>query len=92
MTKKRRVVKGLKATGIVRNIDALGRITVPKEIRRVLKIEDDTPLELFIDDSGLYFRPFRLRCVLCGEETRNEIIGKRICEVCEDKLKDELKE
>ena len=43
-----------KATGIVRNIDSLGRITVPKEIRTQLSIADDTPLEMYVDDEGLY--------------------------------------
>ena len=81
----------MKATGIVEILTHSVNNSTQRDTQSI-KIEDDTPLELFIDDSGLYFRPFRLRCVLCGEETRNEVIGKRICEVCEDKLKDELTE
>lgn len=37
----------MKATGIVRRIDDLGRIVIPKEIRRVLRIRESDPLEIF---------------------------------------------
>lgn len=42
----------MKATGIVRRIDDLGRIVVPKEIRRTLRIREGDPLEIFIDREG----------------------------------------
>ncbi|MCL2404571.1 MAG: AbrB/MazE/SpoVT family DNA-binding domain-containing protein [Defluviitaleaceae bacterium] len=42
----------MKATGIVRRIDGLGRIVVPKEIRRTLRIREGDPLEIFTDNSG----------------------------------------
>lgn len=42
----------MKATGIVRRIDELGRIVVPKEIRRVLRIREGDPLEIFTDKDG----------------------------------------
>ena len=40
----------MKSTGIVRRVDDLGRVVIPKEIRRRYKITEGTPLELFIDD------------------------------------------
>ena len=39
----------MKATGIVRRIDDLGRIVIPKEIRRTLRIKEGDPLEIFTD-------------------------------------------
>ena len=42
----------MKATGIVRRIDELGRIVVPKEIRRILRIREGDPLEIFTDKDG----------------------------------------
>lgn len=42
----------MKATGIVRRIDDLGRIVVPKEIRKVLRIKEGTPLEIFTGKEG----------------------------------------
>ena len=40
---------GMKATGIVRRIDDLGRVVIPKEIRRTLKIREGMPMEIFTD-------------------------------------------
>ena len=42
----------MKATGIVRRIDDLGRVVVPKEIRRTLRIRKGDPLEIFTDKDG----------------------------------------
>lgn len=42
----------MKATGIVRRIDELGRIVIPKEIRRTLRIREGDPLEIFTDREG----------------------------------------
>ena len=39
----------MKATGIVRRIDDLGRVVIPKEIRRTLRIREGDPLEIFVD-------------------------------------------
>ena len=42
----------MKATGIVRRIDDLGRVVIPKEIRRTLRIREGDPLEIFTDRDG----------------------------------------
>ena len=42
----------MKATGIVRKIDDLGRIVIPKEIRKNLRIREGDPLEIFIEKDG----------------------------------------
>lgn len=42
----------MKATGIVRRIDDLGRVVIPKEIRRTLRIRENDPLEIFTDRDG----------------------------------------
>lgn len=42
----------MKATGIVRRIDDLGRVVIPKEIRRTLRIREGAPLEIFTDSEG----------------------------------------
>ena len=49
----------MKATGIVRSIDDLGRVVIPKEIRRTASIREGAPLEIFIDeDGGVVFRKY----------------------------------
>src|SRR5699024_9065555 len=47
-----REASSMKATGIVRRIDDLGRVVIPKEIRRTLRIREGDPLEIFIDREG----------------------------------------
>lgn len=49
----------MRATGIVRRVDDLGRIVIPKEIRRKLLIKDGEPMELFIEDDGVVFKKYR---------------------------------
>ncbi len=49
----------MKATGIVRRIDDLGRVVIPKEIRRVMQLRDGAPLEIFVgDDGSVVFKKF----------------------------------
>ena len=42
----------MKATGIVRRIDDLGRVVIPKEIRRTMRIREGDPLEIFVSNDG----------------------------------------
>lgn len=48
----------MKATGIVRRVDDLGRIVIPKEIRRKLGIAEGTPMELFTEDKKVIFQKY----------------------------------
>ena len=49
----------MKATGIVRRIDDLGRVVIPKEIRRTLRIREGDPLEIYTEkDGGVVFRKY----------------------------------
>ena len=51
----------MKATGIVRRIDDLGRVVIPKEIRRTMRIREGDPLEIFTDkEGGVVFRKYSL--------------------------------
>ena len=49
----------MKATGIVRRIDDLGRVVIPKEIRRSLGIREGDPLEVYVDNNGVIFKPYQ---------------------------------
>ena len=48
----------LKNTGIVRRIDDLGRVVIPKEIRRTMGIKENDPLELFVIDDMIAFKKY----------------------------------
>ena len=48
----------MKATGIVRRMDDLGRVVIPKEIRRTMNIREGEPLEMFIEDKKIIFQKY----------------------------------
>ena len=48
----------MKATGIIRRVDDLGRIVIPKEIRRTLGVTDGTPMELFTEGKKLIIQKY----------------------------------
>ena len=47
-----------KSTGIIRRVDDLGRLVIPREIRRNLGIHEGDPVELFTDEKGVYFKKY----------------------------------
>ena len=60
----------MKATGIVRRVDDLGRVAIPKEIRRSLKIREGDPLEIFIENNGVCFQKYSTLGSLAEEPLR----------------------
>lgn len=48
----------MKATGIIRRVDDLGRIVIPKEIRRKVGIEEGTPMEMFASAEGVILKKY----------------------------------
>lgn len=49
----------MKATGIIRRVDDLGRIVIPKEIRRILNVREGSPMELYIDGNKLVIERYK---------------------------------
>ena len=48
----------MKATGIIRRLDDLGRIVIPRDVRRQLRFREGDPLELFIEKNGVLFKKY----------------------------------
>lgn len=80
----------MKNTGIVRGIDNLGRIVLPKELRTTLNIDKDTQLEIFVEGEAIVLRKYRPegRCELCGTASQDRIQfnGHSICGSCRRRL------
>jgi len=79
------VIEGenMKSTGIVRKIDDLGRIVLPKELRKVLDIEERDPLEIFVDGSTVMLQKYQPSCVFCGNAGDiRPFKGKNVCTDC----------
>lgn len=81
----------MKSTGIIRSIDNLGRIVLPKELRTSFGITTDTPLEIFTEGDTIVLRQYHPAgsCVLCGDMAGHDMVvlhGKTICRHCLEKL------
>lgn len=63
----------MKATGVIRRVDDLGRIIIPKSVRKELNIKEGEPMELFIDGNDVVFRKYTFDN--CENETYN-------CDAC----------
>lgn len=74
----------MKSTGIVRRIDDLGRVVIPKELRRTLQIADGDPLEIFVSNEQIVLQKYSPGCALCGEVDGKltYAAGKAVCKSC----------
>lgn len=78
----------MKSLGMVRKVDELGRVVLPKELRDVLDMPERTPLEFFVEGSAILLKKYEPGCVFCGEiEVSNVFKGKKICKGCMNGLK-----
>ncbi len=78
----------LKSTGIVRQVDELGRITLPIELRRTLEISEKDSLEIFVEANTIVLKKYEPSCMFCGN-ARNVTTYKdrNICFECLEELK-----
>lgn len=78
----------MKATGIVRPVDPLGRVVIPVELRRNLGIKTDDSLEVFVDGDYIMLKKYEPACIFCGNAKDVETLrGKNICRTCLDEIK-----
>ena len=77
----------IKSTGMVRNVDSLGRIVLPKELRKTLGMPENEPLEIFVDGNRIILQKYAPGCILCGSiEAIHPFRNKAVCESCLDDL------
>lgn len=81
----------MKATGIVRNVDSLGRIVIPKELRDTFDIGIGSAVEFYVDDGGyIVLGKSHHKCFWCGSDTDDNMTnfkGKELCSNCIESLK-----
>ena len=77
----------MKATGIIRRVDELGRVVIPIEIRNQFNIVEKDPIEIFVDNSSIVLRKYELDCIFCGStDDLIEYKGKLICKKCAEEI------
>ena len=73
----------MKATGIVRIVDELGRIVLPIELRRTLDIAERDPLEIYVEGSAIVLKKYRPTCVFCDSVKDISVYReKNVCARC----------
>lgn len=78
----------MKNTGIVRKVDELGRIVIPKELRRTSDIAEGDPLEFYVEGEQIILKKYEPNCIFCGQA--DEIVnykGKNICRKCLEEIR-----
>lgn len=77
----------MKATGIVRKVDELGRVVIPKETRQLLSVKEGDSLEIFKDDKEIILKKYSPGCTFCSNmKNLTQFKGVYICEECIDEL------
>lgn len=78
----------MKATGMIRPVDSMGRIVIPKEIRKILQVENNRDsFEIFMDGDKIILQKYQPTCVFCDNLAESvELGGYAVCVNCIDKL------
>ncbi len=77
----------MKSTGIVRELDSLGRIVLPKSLRRIYDLNEKDGLEIFTEGEMLILKKYTPFCVFCGSSDGIESYkGKNICCRCMEEI------
>lgn len=78
----------MKSTGIVRAVDELGRIVLPKELRMSMDINSKgDAVEIFVDDDKIILKKYHPACIFCGNADDTVYLkGKLVCRKCVGEL------
>lgn len=72
----------MKSTGIVRKVDELGRVVIPKELRTTLEIKEKDPLEIFVEEDKIILQKYKpnMTCAVTGEvsEDNFRLLGGKL--------------
>lgn len=81
------------STGMVRRIDDLGRIVIPKELRRTLNIADGDAMDISVDGNKIILEKYLPGCIICGNtEGLHSARGTALCENCINDFNGKLSE
>lgn len=73
----------MQQTGIVRQLDKLGRIVLPIELRRSFNLEHEDYLEIYVENGRIILQKYQPNCFLCNSgDDLMEVKGKCICKAC----------
>lgn len=78
----------MRALGVVRKIDGLGRIVLPVDLRRDLDINIGDPLEMLVEGQDIALVKYKPTCIFCSEQDNLTLFKEKlICKDCRESLK-----
>lgn len=73
----------MKSIGVVRNVDSLGRVVIPKEIRTILGFEEGQAVEIYTEGTSIMLKRYTPGCHCCGEaKIETNVLGLDLCKSC----------
>lgn len=77
----------MKPLGYICKVDKLGRIVVPVRVRKTFDLNEESPLEMFVDEDKIVLKKYLPQCSFCGStENLSEFKGSYICRNCIDEI------
>ena len=78
----------MKAIGIVRKTDSLGRVVLPKELRDTMGLPEGTPMEIYVEGGNIILKKYQPTCGICGGDDVVETFAKWGIKLCRKCLKE----
>lgn len=84
----------MRSTGMIRPVDKMGRVVIPKEIREHLGVKNDIDsFEIYMDGNRIILQKFEPTCIFCGNLADSvELNGYVVCKNCIERLREIMKE
>lgn len=75
----------MKSTGITRPIDPLGRVVIPKELRKSLNLNEGDRMDFAVEGDRIIIKKYMIGCHCCGDSiVTTEVLGFKLCDKCID--------
>ena len=79
----------MKSVGIIRKVDQLGRVVLPKELRETMNIDTKDSVEIFVEEDKIIFKKYQPGCTFCDNvEETVDFKGETVCKECLEKFEE----
>ncbi|HEX7057492.1 MAG TPA: AbrB/MazE/SpoVT family DNA-binding domain-containing protein [Bacilli bacterium] len=79
----------MKPVGVVRKVDQLGRIVLPKSLRKRYQMNEGDPVEILVQGDHIILERYKPRCVFCSSmESVSEYKNRTVCAACREQMRE----
>lgn len=77
----------IKPTGIVRKVDPIGRIAIPKTLRKIINIDNEDQVEIYLEANLIHIKRYEKSCIFCGRSGKTtKFMQKCVCPECKKNI------